>query len=141
MGWNSAYTAPLDPAEAEAIFARALRGEATADDARRFTGHLLIEEARLSVEDGLVMQLHVGAFRNHDRAVFERFGADKGGDIPVATEFTRNLRPLLERFGDDPRLTLIVFTLDESSYARSSRRWPGTTPRSGWARPGGSTTA
>ncbi len=117
-GVESAYTAPLDPAEAEAIFARALRGEATADDARRFTGHLLIEEARLSIEDGLVMQLHVGAFRNHDRAVFERFGADRGADIPVATEFTRNLRPLLERFGDDPRLTLVLFTLDESSYAR-----------------------
>ncbi len=117
-GVESAYTAPLDPAEAEAIFARALRGEATADDARRFTGHLLIEEARLSVEDGLVMQLHVGAFRNHSTAIFERFGADKGADIPVATEFTRNLRPLLERFGDDPRLTLVLFTLDESSYAR-----------------------
>jgi len=117
-GVQSAYTAPLDAAEAEAIFARALRGEATADDARRFTGHLLIEEARLSVEDGLTMQLHVGAFRNHNRSVFERFGADKGADIPVATEFTRNLRPLLERFGDDARLTLILFTLDESSYAR-----------------------
>jgi glucuronate isomerase len=117
-GVESAYTALLDAAEAEAIFARALRGEATADDARRFTGHLLIEEARLSVEDGLTMQLHVGAFRNHDRSVFERFGADKGADIPVATEFTRNLRPLLERFGDDARLTLILFTLDESSYAR-----------------------
>ncbi len=117
-GVESAYTAPLDAAEAEAIFARALRGEATADDARRFTGHLLIEEARLSVEDGLTMQLHVGAFRDHNRPVLERFGADKGADIPVATEFTRNLRPLLERFGDDARLTLILFTLDESSYAR-----------------------
>jgi glucuronate isomerase len=117
-GVESAYAALLDAAEAEAIFARALRGEATADDARRFTGHLLIEEARMSVDDGLTMQLHVGAYRDHDRSVFERFGTDKGADIPVATEFTRNLRPLLERFGDDARLTLILFTLDESSYAR-----------------------
>jgi glucuronate isomerase len=115
---ESAYTTPLDAAEAEAIFARALRGETTAADAHRFTGHILIEEARLSVEDGLTMQLHVGSFRNHNRSVFERFGADQGADIPVATEFTRNLRPLLERFGDDARLTLILFTLDESSYAR-----------------------
>ena len=117
-GVESAYTASLDAAEAEAIFARGLRGKATADDAGRFTGHLLMEEARLSVEDGLVMQLHVGALRNHSRSVFERFGADKGADIPVTTEFTRNLRPLLDRFGDDVRLSLILFTLDESSYAR-----------------------
>jgi glucuronate isomerase len=72
----------------------------------------------MSVEDGLVMQLHVGSFRNHNRALLERFGTDIGADIPVATEFTRNLRPLLDRFGNDPRLTLILFTLDESVYSR-----------------------
>ncbi len=72
----------------------------------------------MSAEDGLVMQLHVGSFRNHDRSVFGRFGPDMGADIPVAAEFTRNLQPLLERFGDDPRFRLIVFTLDESCYAR-----------------------
>jgi glucuronate isomerase len=115
---ETAYTATLDAAEADAIFARALRGAATADDARRFMGHMLIELARMSAEDGLVMQLHVGSLRNHDTAVYERFGPDMGADIPVAVEFTRNLRPLLERFGDDPRLRLILFTLDESGYAR-----------------------
>jgi glucuronate isomerase len=72
----------------------------------------------MSVEDGLVMQLHAGAFRNHNRAVFERFGPDKGGDIPVTTEYVRNLRPLLDEFGNDRRLTLILFTLDESTYSR-----------------------
>ncbi len=117
-GVETAFTAPLARAEAETIFARALRGAATADDARVFTGHMLIELARMSAEDGLVMQLHVGAYRNHDRVVFDRFGPDMGADIPVAAEFTRNLRPLLERFGDDPRFRLIVFTLDESCYAR-----------------------
>jgi glucuronate isomerase len=117
-GVESAYVDPLGETEAETIFARALRGEASADDARRFGGHLLFEEARLSVEDGLVMQLHVGALRNHDRPLFARFGPDKGADIPVACEFTHNLRPLLERFGNDPRLTLVLFTLDESAYAR-----------------------
>lgn len=117
-GVESAYTATLGEVEADAILDHALRGEATPQEARRFSGHMLIELARMSVEDGLVMQLHVGSLRNHNRTLFERFGADMGADIPVAAEFTRNLRPLLDRFGNDPRLTLIVFTLDESSYAR-----------------------
>ncbi|MGZ6314860.1 MAG: glucuronate isomerase [Candidatus Limnocylindrales bacterium] len=117
-GVESAYSASLGEAEMDAILARALRGRATADDARRFSGHMLIEFARMSVEDGLVMQLHVGSLRNHDRTLFERFGADMGADIPVAAEFTRNLQPLLERFGNDQRLALIVFTLDETTYGR-----------------------
>ncbi|MFL6276531.1 MAG: glucuronate isomerase [Blastocatellia bacterium] len=112
------YTEGLSDDEAEAIFGRALQGRASPDDARRFTGHLLIESARMSVEDGLVMQFHPGSYRDHNRALFERFGMDKGADIPVTTEYTRNLRPLLERFGNDARLTLILFTLDETSYAR-----------------------
>ncbi len=117
-GIESAYTEALTPAEAEGIFSRALRRKATPDDARRFTGHMLVELARMSVDDGLVMQLHVGSLRDHDPALYERFGPDMGGDIPVAVEFTRSLRPLLERFGTDPRLTLILFTLDETAYAR-----------------------
>jgi glucuronate isomerase len=112
------YTARLSDAEAEALFARALRGEANDDDGARFTGHMLMEFARMSVEDGLVMQLHVGSLRNHNAAVFERFGPDKGADIPLATEWTRNLQPLLNAYGADPRLRLILFTLDESSYSR-----------------------
>jgi glucuronate isomerase len=117
-GVESAYTASLDEVEADAILARALRGEATLEDARQFSGHMLIELARMSVEDGLVMQLHVGSLRNHNRTLFERFGADMGADMPVAAEFTRNLQPLLDRFGNDSRLRLIVFTLDETAYAR-----------------------
>jgi glucuronate isomerase len=84
----------------------------------RFTGHMLMEFARMSVEDGLVMQLHVGSLRDHNEAVFARFGPDKGADIPVATEWTRNLWPLLNAYGADPRFRLILFTLDESSYSR-----------------------
>jgi glucuronate isomerase len=112
------YTEALSSDEAEAIFQRALQGIASHDDARRFTGHMMIESARMSIEDGLVMQFHPGSLRDHNRAVFERFGVDKGADIPVATEYTRNLLPLLERFGNDARLTLILFTLDETTYAR-----------------------
>ncbi|MDQ3855273.1 MAG: glucuronate isomerase, partial [Chloroflexota bacterium] len=112
------YADRLTEHELEAIFTRALRGEAGEDDARRFTAHMLIELARMSAEDGLVMQLHVGSYRNHNRSVFERFGTDRGADIPVATEWTRNLQPLLNAYGSDPRFRLIVFTLDESTYSR-----------------------
>jgi glucuronate isomerase len=112
------YTAELQEAEADRILHRALDGTATEEDATRFTGHLLIESARMSIEDGLVMQLHAGSYRNHNRAIFERIGADKGADIPIPIEFTRNLRPLLNKHGNDPRLTLILFTLDESTYSR-----------------------
>ena len=112
------FTARLSDAEAEALFAHALGGTSTLDDAARFTGHMLIELARMSAEDGLVMQLHVGSMRNHNAALSARFGADKGADIPVQTEWTRNLRPLLNEYGNNTRLRLILFTLDESSYSR-----------------------
>jgi glucuronate isomerase len=74
--------------------------------------------ARMSIEDGLVMQIHPGACRNHNPTMFAKFGRDKGGDIPVQTEYVRGLKPLLDRFGNDPRLSVIVFTLDESAYSR-----------------------
>ena len=124
----TAYTGELTAAQAEAIFRRALRGEATADDARLFTGHMLMEMARMSIEDGLVMQLHVGSFRNHNPVVFDRFGADKGCDIPIASEFTRNLRPLLAKYGNDPRLTLLLFTLDEDTFSRELATLAGHYP-------------
>ena len=112
------FASRLSSHDASAIFVRALRGEATADDQRRFEAHMLMEMARMSVDDGLVMQLHPGALRNHNRAVFERFGADRGGDIPVATEYTRNLAELLNAYGNDERFSLVLFTLDESAYSR-----------------------
>ena len=112
------YTEELSPKEADSIFGRALRGEATPADATRFTGHMLMESARMSIEDGLVMQLHPGSFRNHNPDLFAKFGPDMGADIPAATEYTRNLRPLLSKYGNDTRLTLILFMLDESALAR-----------------------
>lgn len=114
----SAYTAELSPAEAEAIFGRALAGSVTPDDVRQFTAHMIMESARMSVEDGLVMQFHVGSVRDHNSLIDDRFGPNKGADIPERAEFTHNLRPLLNKYGNDTRLTLIVFTLDESTYAR-----------------------
>jgi glucuronate isomerase len=110
------YTERLTEAEAGSIFARALRCEASDDDAARFTAHMLMEFARMSVEDGLVMQMHVGSLRNHHAALFARFGPDAGADIPIPTEWTRNLRPLLNAYGADPCFRLIPFTLDETTY-------------------------
>ena len=112
------YTERLADDEAERLFRRALDGEATAEDQGRFEAHMLMEMARMSTEDGMTMQLHPGALRDHNQRVFDRFGLDKGADIPVSTEYTRNLRNLLNAYGNDPRLTLVLFTLDESTYAR-----------------------
>jgi glucuronate isomerase len=121
-------TERLTEREAGAIFARALRGEAGEDDEARFTAHMLMEFARMSVEDGLVMQMHVGSFRDHHAALFARFGPDAGADIPIATEWTRNLRPLLNAYGADQRFRLIAFTLDESTYGRESAPLAGHYP-------------
>jgi len=111
-------TERLEDDESERIFAKALRGAANEEDQAGFEAHLLMKMAHMSVDDGLVMQLHAGSFRNHNEFFHRRFGPDRGGDIPVATEFTRNLRPLLNAYGNDGRFQLIVFTLDESTYSR-----------------------
>jgi glucuronate isomerase len=111
-------TTRLEDAEAARLFAEALAGDVSEADARRFEAHMLNEFARMSCDDGLVMQLHVGSLRDHDRPLAARFGADIGADIPVATDWTRGLRPLLEACGDDPRFALVLYTLDESTYSR-----------------------
>ena len=115
---ESAYTEELSDAEADAIFQRALQGKLAGHDATRFTGNMLMQMARMSCEDSLVMQFHPGSCRNHNDVVFTKFGFDKGCDIPLMTEYTRSLRPLLNRYGNDARLTLILFTLDETTYSR-----------------------
>ena len=121
-------TAELTPSEAETIFQRALKGQSEPGDPARFTAHMLMEMARMSVEDGLVMQIHPGSLRNHNEVIFQKFGLDKGCDIPIQTEYTRNLRPLLNKFGNDPRLSLLVFTLDETSYSRELATLAGHYP-------------
>jgi glucuronate isomerase len=112
------YTERLSESEASQLFGIALAGKATLRDQARFEAHMLMESARMSVDDGMVMQLHPGAFRDHNTVIFEKFGRDKGADIPVATEYTRNLRNLLDAYGNDSRFTLVLFTLDETAYAR-----------------------
>src|SRR5581483_9219270 len=102
--------------DAARVFALALAGEVSAVEARSFEAHMLHEFARMSLDDGLVMQLHLGSFRDHNAPLAARFGRDLGADIPVATDWTRGLRPLLEACGNDARATLILFTVDESTY-------------------------
>lgn len=118
QGVFSPYTHELSPVEVETIFQHALKGNASGEDAASFTAHMLMEMARMSVEDGLVMQIHPGSYRNHNKKIFEKFGLDKGCDIPVQTEYTRNLHELLNKYGNNPDFTLVIFTLDESTYSR-----------------------
>ena len=117
-GHPTALTGDLPQAEKEALFARVVGGGWTKDDAELFRAQMLTEMAAMSVEDGMVMQIHPGAFRNHNRWLHEAYGRDKGADIPARTDYVRALKPLLERFGNEPGLSIILFTLDESSYAR-----------------------
>lgn len=127
-GVETPYTEAMSEHDAEAIFARALAGRATPNDVRRFTGYMNFEMARMSVEDGLVMQFHAGSHRNHNPLVYATFGADKGADIPILTEWVQNLKPLTDRFGNDPRLTLVLFTVDETGYAREMATLAGHYP-------------
>lgn len=121
-------TEQLSPAETNLIFERALCGKHTSQEATRFNAHMLMEMARMSIEDGLVMQLHPGAYRNHNRSLFLCFGPDVGADIPVQTEYTHNLLPLLNQYGNDNRLTLILFTLDETTFSRELATLAGHYP-------------
>ena len=117
-GHPTAFTADLGRAEAEALYARIASGDFTAAEAELFRGQMLTEMARMSIEDGMVMQIHPGVLRSHNRDVLERFGPDMGADMPVAGEYVRALKPLLDRFGNAPGFSLILFTIDESVYSR-----------------------
>jgi len=117
-GHPTAATADLSEAEAAKLFSSILKGEVSPDMAELFRAQMLTEMAKMSLEDGMTMQIHPGSFRNHNRALFNSHGRDKGADIPQATEYVRALKPLLDRLGAESGLTIILFTLDETSYAR-----------------------
>ena len=117
-GHPTSATADLSPAEARALFDRVVRGNVSPRDAELFRAQVLTEMAAMSLDDGLVMQIHPGCFRNHNHGLFQRHGRDKGADIPLRTEYVHALKPLLDRFGNEPDFTLILFTLDESTYSR-----------------------
>jgi glucuronate isomerase len=117
-GHPTAATADLPQPQAQQLFLRMLAGSPDAHEAELFRAQMLTEMARMSCDDGMVMQLHAGAWRNHNDALLRRFGRDKGGDFPTQTNFTAALKPLLNLFGARRDFTLILFTLDESTYSR-----------------------
>jgi glucuronate isomerase len=127
-GHPTAATADLSTRDCETLFASVISGRCTSVDAERFRSQMLTEMAAMSLEDGLVMQIHPGSFRNHNPLVLRRFGRDKGADIPQRTDYVHALKPLLDRFGNDPGLALILFTLDESGYSRELATLAGHYP-------------
>jgi glucuronate isomerase len=117
-GHPTCATADLDAGPAAKLFARIVARKSDASEHDLFRAQMLTEMARMSLEDGLVMQIHPGSFRNHNLQVFKRYGRDAGADIPTQTDYVRALKPLLDRFGNETELTIILFTLDESAYSR-----------------------
>jgi glucuronate isomerase len=127
-GHATARTEDLSKGDAAALFDKALQGKCSAEEADRFRGHMLTEMARMSLDDGLIMQIHPGSARNHSVGVMASFGRDKGYDIPTRTDYVTALRPLLNAVGDEAGLTVILFTLDESSYSRELAPLAGVYP-------------
>ena len=117
-GHPSARTANLTTEESTALFKKVRANNYTAEDAELFRAQMLTEMAAMSVDDGMVMQIHPGSYRNHNRWLFDNFGRDRGADIPMQTDYVQGLRPLLDRFGNENNLTIILFTLDETVYSR-----------------------
>ena len=117
-GHPTAATANLSPGEAERLFRTILSDSWTPQDAELFRAQMLTEMAAMSAEDGMVMQIHPGSCRNHNEGLFHSHGRDKGADIPMRTDYVHALKPLLDRFGTSTELSIILFTLDETSYAR-----------------------
>lgn len=127
-GHPTAYTACLSDQEAAALFATVCSGESTPQDAEVFRGHMLTEMARMSLDDGMTMQIHAGSHRNHSAPLFRTHGRDKGFDIPRRTNYVNALKPLLDEVGLSPDLTIILFTLDETSYSRELAPLAGAYP-------------
>jgi len=127
-GHPTARTENLSQGDAAELFAKVLQGSCSADEADAFRGQMLTEMARMSLDDGLTLQIHPGSWRNHSKPVFETYGRDKGFDIPRRTDFVGNLKPLLEAVGMEPDLSIILFTLDESTYARELAPLAGVYP-------------
>jgi glucuronate isomerase len=117
-GHPSAQTADLSPENAEKLFRKITSTKFTEGDAELFRAQMLTEMARMSLDDGLVMQIHPGSMRNHNPGIHARFGRDMGADIPTRTDYVHALKPLLDRFGNERDLSIILFTLDETTYSR-----------------------
>lgn len=127
-GHPTAQTEDLPAREAEALFTKVVNGNCSSEEADAFRGQMLTEMARMSLDDGLVLQIHAGSRRNHSASFFASHGRDKGFDIPGRTDFVKALKPLLDAVGLEPSLTIILFTLDETTYGRELAPLAGAYP-------------
>lgn len=127
-GHPNAYTHKLSHVEASDLYQTILSGDTTPEQAQIWRGHMLLQMARMSLADGLTMQIHPGSYRNHNQPIFEKFGRDKGADIPTPTDYVNDLRALLGEYGNESKLTIILFTLDETSYSRELATLAGHYP-------------
>ncbi len=140
-GHPTSNTADISAKEAEILFDKVRSGGANAELCETFRAQMLTEMARMSLADGLVMQIHPGSVRNHNRQLFNKYGRDIGADIPAPTDYVQALRPLLNRYGNEPKLSIILFTLDESTYSRELAPLAGHYPSpGGWGLRGGFST-
>jgi glucuronate isomerase len=127
-GHPTARTADLSPQDAAALFLKVSRPDVSAEEAELFRAQMLTEMAGMSVEDGMVMQIHPGSFRNHNVQLFDRYGRDRGADIPTETNYVDALKPMLDRYGNERELAIILFTLDETAYSRELAPMAGHYP-------------
>jgi glucuronate isomerase len=127
-GHADAATANLSAGEVEKLFAKVRSGKANPDERRLFRGQMLTEMAKMSLDDGLVLQIHPGSWRNHSDETLRRFGRDKGFDIPTRTDYVAALKPLLDAVGLERDLIIVLFTLDESAYSRELAPLAGVYP-------------
>lgn len=127
-GMPTAFSIEISEREKEDLFKKAKLEQLSPQEAEIFRGVMLMEHAQMSVEDGLVMQLHPGSARNYSSAIYKKYGPDRGFDIPTKAEFTNNLRALLDKFGFEKNFKLALFTLDESTYSRELAPIAGAFP-------------
>lgn len=127
-GHPTAQTLDLSTDAAQRLFNKVRAGNTSPAEHELFRAQMLMEMAKMSIEDGLVMQLHAGSYRNHNTAAFTQFGTDQGFDIPQPISYVSALKPLLDKHGMDPRLSLILFTLDETTYGRELAPLAGAYP-------------
>ena len=127
-GVFSAQTLKLDKNEAQALFEKLLAGDLSKENVEKFRAGILFEHGVMSEQDGLVMQLHPGSLRNYDKKIFDKYGADRGFDIPVSLTFTKELQPLLNEVGSSKKFKMVLYTLDESTYTRELAPLAGVYP-------------
>jgi glucuronate isomerase len=127
-GVFSAQTLVASDGEKDGLFKQVMQGGADLAVVEKYRAVMLMEHARMSADDGLVMQLHPGSLRNYDKKIFDTYGPDRGFDIPVSLTFTKELQPLLNEVGSSKNFKMVLYTLDEATYSRELAPIAGAYP-------------